>query len=172
LRPAVWTRVRLQPMTPNLWAAVDGYICDHLVASEPALDAALAASAAAGLPAISVTPNQGKLLALLVQLCSARAILEIGTLGGYSTIWMARAMGPGGRVVTVEADARCVDVARANLVSAGLSDVVEVRLGAALETLPEIAGDGSGPFDFVFIDADKANNSEYFDGFAIGVVRS
>ena len=155
-------RMRLAAMTPDLWAAVDGYICDHLVSPEPALDAALADSAAAGLPPINVTPNQGKLLALLVQLCSARAILEIGTLGGYSTIWMARAMAPGGRLVTLEVDPRCVDVARANLTRAGLSDVVEVRLGAALETLPELAGDGAGLFDFVFIDADKANNGEYF----------
>jgi len=154
--------MRLAAMTPDLWAAVDGYICDLLVAPEPALDAALADSTAAGLPPISVTPNQGKLLALLVQLCSARAILEIGTLGGYSTIWMARAMGPGGRLVTLEADPRCVDVARANITRAGLSDVVELRLGAALESLAELAGDEAGPFDFVFIDADKANNGEYF----------
>jgi len=154
--------MKLVAMTPDLWTAVDGYICDHLVTPEPALDVALADSAAAGLPPISVTPNQGKLLALLVQLCSARAILEIGTLGGYSTIWMARAMGPGGRLVTLEADPRCVDVARANITRAGLSHVVEVRHGAALESLAELAGDGAALFDFVFIDADKANNGEYF----------
>ncbi|MGI8777666.1 MAG: O-methyltransferase [Acidimicrobiales bacterium] len=112
--------------------------------------------------AISVTPNQGRLLALFVQLCSARNILEIGTLGGYSTIWMARAMGLGGRLVTLEADPRCVDIARANIARAGISGVVEVRLGTALDILPELAAEGVGPFDFVFIDADKANNPEYF----------
>ncbi len=147
---------------PYLWTAVDGYICDLLVPPDPALDAALADSAAAGLPAISVTPNQGRLLALLVQLCSARTILEIGTLGGYSAIWMARAMGPGGRLVTLEADPRHADVARVNIARAGLSEVVEVRLGAALDTLPGLADEGAGPFDLFFIDADKANNPEYF----------
>ncbi len=149
-------------MTPDLWTAVDGYICDLLVPPDPALDAALGDSAAAGLPAISVAPNQGKLLALLVQLGSARSILEIGTLGGYSTIWLARAMGAGGRLVTLEADPRHAEVARANLARAGLSEVVEVRVGAALDTLPQLAAEGMGPFDLVFIDADKANNAEYF----------
>jgi len=149
-------------MTSHLWTAVDDYICDLLVPPDWALDAALADSAAAGLPAISVTPNQGRLLALLVQLCSARTILEVGTLGGYSTIWMGRALGPGGRLVTLEADPRCVDVARANIARAGISGVVEVRLGAALDVLPGLAAEGAGSFDFVFIDADKANNPEYF----------
>ena len=149
-------------MTQELWTAVDGYICDLLVPPDPALDAALADSAAAGLPAISVTPNQGKLLALMVQLRSARTILEIGTLGGYSTIWLGRAMGAGGRLITLEADPRHAEVARANIARAGLSDVVEVRLGAALDTLPRLAAEGAGPFDLSFIDADKPNNAEYF----------
>ncbi|MCA1703136.1 MAG: O-methyltransferase, partial [Actinobacteria bacterium] len=149
-------------MTPQLWTAVDGYICDLLVPPDPALDAGLADSAAAGLPPISVTPNQGKLLALLVQLCSARTILEIGTLGGYSAMWLAKAMGPDGHLVTLEADPRYADVARANIARAGLSEIVEVRVGAALDTLPALAADGVGPFDFAFIDADKANNAEYF----------
>ncbi len=155
-------------MNPEQWTDVDTYICDLLVPSDPVLDDALADSATAGLPAISVTPAQGKLLALLVQLCSARTILEVGTLGGYSTIWLARAMlaqgrAAGGRLVTLESDPRHAEVARANLARAGLSDVVDVRLGAALDTLPELAAEGVGPFDLSFIDADKANNAAYFN---------
>ncbi|MBW3614700.1 MAG: O-methyltransferase [Actinobacteria bacterium] len=149
-------------MESDLWTAVDAYICNLLVPPNPGLDAALANAAAARLPAISVAPNQGKLLALLVQLRSARTVLEIGALAGYSTIWMARAMAPGGRLVTLEADRRHADVALANIARAGLSDVVEVRLGAALDTLPMLAAEGAGPFDLAFIDADKANNAEYF----------
>ncbi len=149
-------------MTPQLWTAVDRYICDLLVPPDLALNAGLTDSAAAGLPPISITPNQGKLLALLVQLCSARTILEIGTLGGYSAIWLAKAMGPGGHLVTLEADPRHADVAKANIARAGLSQIVEVRVGAALDTLPALAADGVGPFDFAFIDADKAKNAEYF----------
>jgi predicted O-methyltransferase YrrM len=149
-------------MTSQLWSAVDDYICDLLVPPDPALDAALADSAAAGLPAITVTPNQGMLLALLVQLRSARTVLEVGTLGGYSTIWLARAMGPEGRLITLEVDPRHADVARRNIARAGLSDVVDVRLGAALDTLPQLAAEGEGPFDLAFIDADKPNNAEYF----------
>jgi len=148
--------------TSALWTAVDGYICDHLVASDPVLDAALADSAAAGLPAIGVSPAQGRLLALLAQMCSARTILEVGTLGGYSTIWLARALSPGGRLITLEVDPRHADVARANLGRAGLSDVVDVWQGAALDSLPRLAGEGLGPFDLVFIDADKPNNPGYF----------
>ncbi len=149
-------------MTEEQWAAVDRYLADLLVPSDPALDAALAASAAAGLPPIHVAPNQGKLLALLVQLQSARSVLEIGTLGGYSTIWMARALPAGGRLVTLEADPKHAEVARENIRRAGLADVVELRLGPALETLPQLAAQGAGPFDFVFIDADKPSNPEYF----------
>jgi len=150
-------------VNPEQWTDVDAYICDLLLPSDPALDDALADSAAAGLPAISVTPAQGKLLALLVQLCSARTILEVGTLGGYSTIWLARGMAAGGRLVTLESDPRHAEVARANLARAGLSDAVDVRLGAALDSLPRLAAESVGAFDLTFIDADKANNPEYFD---------
>ena len=149
-------------MAEERWAAVDRYLTDLLVPSDPALDAALAASAAAGLPAIQVAPNQGKLLALLVQLGSAHRVLEIGTLGGYSTIWMARALPADGRLITLEADPKHAEVAGENIGRAGLADVVELRLGPALETLPQLAAQGVDPFDFVFIDADKPNNPEYF----------
>jgi len=145
------------------WTAVDRYITDLLVPADPALDAALAASAAGGLPAINVAPNQGKFLALLAQLQKARSILEIGTLGGYSTIWLARALPAGGRLVTLEADPAHAKVARANIENAGLAGVVDLRLGPALETLPQIAAEGLGPFDFIFIDADKPAYPEYFE---------
>ena len=144
-------------MTPELWAAVDRYITGELLPPDPALDAALKASAEAGLPAINVAPNQGKLLMLLAQLQGAKAILEIGTLGGYSTIWLARGLAPGGRLVTLESNPRHAQVARSNLSHAGLD--VEVIVGPALESLPRL----KGPFDLFFIDADKANNVEYFD---------
>lgn len=149
-------------MTEERWAAVDGYLNDLLVPPDPALDAALAASAEAGLPPISVTPNQGKLLALLVQIRAARSVLEIGTLGGYSTIWMARALPADGRLITLESDPKHADVARGNIGRAGLDHVVELRLGPALETLPQLAAEAAGPFDFVFVDADKQSNPEYF----------
>ena len=145
------------------WTAVDRYITDLLVPADPALDAALAASAAGGLPAINVAPNQGKFLALLAQLQKARSILEIGTLGGYSTIWLARALPAEGRLVTLEADPAHAKVARANIENAGLASVVDLRLGPALETLPQIAAEGLGPFDFIFIDADKPAYPEYFE---------
>ncbi|OLB76001.1 MAG: methyltransferase [Actinobacteria bacterium 13_2_20CM_2_71_6] len=141
------------------WTAVDTYFTELLVPPDPALEAALAASAAAGLPPMQVSPSQGKLLMLLARLHGARRILEIGTLGGYSTIWLARALPEGGRVVTLEADPRYAEVARANVARAGLSDVVEVRVGPALATLAGL----DGPFDFVFIDADKANNPPYLE---------
>ena len=149
-------------MDLELWTAVDRYACDLLVPTDPVLDAALADSAAAGLPAIGVTPNQGMLLSLLVQLSSARALLEVGTLGGYSAIWLARGMGPGGRLVTLEVEPLHAEVATRNIARAGLSEVVDIRLGAALDTLPRLVAEGAGPFDFVFIDADKADNAEYF----------
>jgi predicted O-methyltransferase YrrM len=150
-------------MTQELWTAVDRYITDALVPPDPVLDAALQASAAAGLPAIHVAPNQGKLLGLLAQIQGARRILEIGTLGGYSTIWLARALPAGGRLVTLEVDAKHARVAQENISRAGLADVVEVRLGPALETLPQLKSEALDPFDFVFIDADKQNIPEYFD---------
>jgi predicted O-methyltransferase YrrM len=150
-------------MTDEQWSEVDRYFADLLVSPDAALDAALAASAAAGLPAINVSPTQGKLLHLLARAIGARNILEIGTLGGYSTIWLARALPKGGRVISLEADARHAEIARANFTRAGLDDVVEVRLGMALDTLPALAAEGHEPFDLVFVDADKPNNAAYFD---------
>jgi predicted O-methyltransferase YrrM len=149
-------------MTQEHWSAVDRYINDLFIAADPALDAALEASVAAGLPAINVAPNQGKLLHLLARIQGARNILEIGTLGGYSTIWLARALPSGGRLITLEADPKHAEIARANIARAGLNDVIDLRLGLALDTLPQLAADGRGPFDLIFIDADKPNNPEYF----------
>jgi predicted O-methyltransferase YrrM len=148
-------------MTPSDWTAVDRYLTDLLVGSDPALEAALEANAAAGLPPYDVSPNQGKLLHVLARAHGARRILEIGTLGGYSTIWLARALPPDGRLITLEVDPGYAEVARANLARAGLSEVAEVRVGPALETLPQIAAGGDAPFDVIFIDADKANNEQY-----------
>jgi predicted O-methyltransferase YrrM len=149
-------------MTQDQWTAVDSYITDLFVPPDPALDAALRATADAGMPAISVAPNQGKLLHILALTLGAQAILEIGTLGGYSTIWMARALPAGGRLITLEADPKHAEVARANIARAGLADTVEVRLGPALDTLPRLVDEGRGPFDMVFIDADKSNTAAYF----------
>src|SRR4051812_47994888 len=145
-----------------LWTNVDRYITDLLVRPDAALDAALQASKAAGLPDISVTPNQGKLLMLLAQIQGAKLILEIGTLGGYSTIWLARALPPKGSLITLESDAKHADVARANVARAGLAAQVEVRMGLALDTLPLLESEGRGPFDLIFIDADKPNIPNYF----------
>ncbi len=150
-------------MSQELWTEVDNYICDLLVPSDPALVAALKASEAAGLPAIQVSPTQGKFLNLLVRLMQATRILELGTLGGYSTIWMARALTTKGRLMTVDANAKHIEVARTNIAFAGLSDRVEFRIGAALDVLPELAREGQGPFDLIFIDANKSNMPEYFD---------
>ena len=133
-------------MTQELWTAVDQYINGLLVPSDPVLDAALETSRAARLPHIQVSPPQGKLLHLLVRLQGARNILEIGTLGGYSAIWMARALPSGGRLLTLEADAKHADVARASFARAGLTDVIELHLGPALDTLPQLAAEGRGPF--------------------------
>jgi len=146
----------------NTWTTVDDCINQKLIPSDPILDAALTASADAGLPQIAVTPSQGKLLHLLAHSISAKNILEIGTLGAYSTIWLARALPAEGRLVTLEADPKHAEVARANIANAGLEDKVELREGPALETLPELAAEGLPPFDFVFIDADKENNAGYF----------
>jgi len=148
-------------MTQERWTAVDSYITGLLHAPDPALDAALADSEAAGLPSIAVTPPQGKLLTLLALGVKARNILEIGTLGGYSTICLARALSPGGRLITLEYEPKHAAVARANIARAGLADAVEVRVGRALDTLPELAAEGRGPFDMIFIDADKPGYSEY-----------
>ena len=145
------------------WSKVDRYLDALFVGDDPALDAALEASKEAGLPAIAVAPTQGKLLYLLARLQGARRILEIGTLGGYSTIWLARALPPEGRLITLESLPRHAEVARANIARAKLAAKVEVRVGQALATLPLLAAEKAGPFDVVFIDADKPNNPAYLE---------
>jgi predicted O-methyltransferase YrrM len=144
------------------WTAVDNYINNLLVPTDPVLEAALQASVTAGLPAISVSPSQGKLLQLLARIQQAQSILEIGTLGGYSTLWLARALPAGGRLVTLELDPKHAEVARANFARANLSSVIELRLGSALDTLPQLVAEGRGPFDLIFIDADKPGYPDYF----------
>jgi len=150
-------------MGADTWSAVDRYVTDLLVPPDPALDAALEATEAAGIPQMQVSPSEGKLLHLLARLVGARAILEIGTLAGYSAIWLARALPDGGRLVTLEAEPAHAEVARANIERAGLAGVVDLRVGRALDTLPRLAEEGAGPFDMVFIDADKASNVAYLD---------
>ena len=149
-------------MTQPTWTAVDTYFNELLIGPDSALDSAIQASSAAGLPAYAVSPTQGKLLFLLAQMQGARNILELGTLGGYSTIWLARALPPAGQLVTLEASPKHAEVARANIASAGLADRVEIRVGSALDTLPRLAAEGRAPFDLIFIDADKENNPPYF----------
>jgi predicted O-methyltransferase YrrM len=144
------------------WSQIDAYLVSSLLPADAVLGETLRANAKAGLPAIDVSPNQGRLLQLIAQIQGARSILEIGTLGGYSTIWLARALPPGGRLITLESNPKHAEVARDNLARAGFADVVEVRVGAALDSLPRLAEEGRPPFDFVFIDADKANNPSYF----------
>lgn len=146
---------------PALWKEVDEYIIGQLIPADPVLEEAQAANAAAGLPTIDVAPNQGKLLHLLAKIAGAKKILEIGTLGGYSTTWLARALPEDGRLITLEFDAKHADVARKNIARAGLDGVVRVRLGAALDTLPLLVKEGEGPFDLIFIDADKRNIPNY-----------
>jgi predicted O-methyltransferase YrrM len=152
------------------WTVVDKYINDSLALSDPALDAALAANVAADLPLIDVSPSQGRLLQLLAQLQGARRILEIGTLGGYSTICLARALPEGGRLVTLEVNAKHAEVARANIARAGFAEVVEIRVGPALETLARMQEEGAEPFDMIFIDADKPNSPAYL-GWALKLSR-
>ncbi|MDQ0403520.1 MULTISPECIES: O-methyltransferase [unclassified Streptomyces] len=147
----------------QLWEDVDAYFISHLTPDDPALEAALRESEAARLPPVNVTATQGKLLQLLAQLQGARTILEIGTLGGYSTIWMARALPADGRLVTLEYSARHAEVATRNLARAGLDALVDVRVGPALESLPKLADENPAPFDLVFIDADKGNNPHYLE---------
>ena len=149
-------------MNPEQWTAVDQYITDALVPVDPVLEAALQASADAGLPAINVSPAQGKFLHLLTRIHGARLVLEIGTLGGYSTLWLARALQPGGRVVTLELDPKHVAVARKNFAQAGLADTIELREGKAIDSLAQLAAENDGPFDLIFIDADKVSIPEYF----------
>ena len=155
----------MAPENPQqrLWTAVDRYFCEKLALNDAALDATLAANAAADLPAIDVAPNQGKLLQLLSKLVGARKILEIGTLGGYSTIFLARALPTDGRVITLECNAKHADAAHENIRRAGLLNRVEIRVGPALDNLPKIAAEGLAPFDLIFIDADKTNNPAYFE---------
>jgi predicted O-methyltransferase YrrM len=149
-------------MDRALWTRVDDYLSRTLVPDDAVLAAALADSDAAGLPAIQVTPNQGRFLQLLARALGAGAILELGTLGGYSTLWLARGLAPGGRLVTLEAEPRHAAVARASFARAGLSDVISIRVGHALDTLPKLVAEGAGPFDLVFIDADKPSLPDYF----------
>jgi len=150
-------------MPQEIWTDVDNYLTGKLVEADPVLDAALAANAAAELPAIDVTPTQGKWLHMLARMIGARRILEIGTLGGYSTIWMARALPAGGRLISLEFEPKHAEVARANIARAGLSDVVEIRVGAALDSLAKIEAEGAEAFDLIFVDADKENNAAYLE---------
>lgn len=145
----------------KLWTDVDRFITDRLVPEAVELDAVLQANAAAGLPAIDISPAQGKWLYVLARAVAPRRILEIGTLGAYSTIWLARALPPSGRMITLEYDPKHAEVARANLARAGLAAAVEVRVGKALDSLPRLEKEGCAPFDFIFIDADKHNYPEY-----------
>lgn len=148
-------------MTQEHWTAVDHYITDLFVPPDLVLDAALQAAADAGLPPHNVSPNQGKLLLLLAQIQKARTILEIGTLGGYSTIWLGRSLPVDGYLISLEANPKHAEVARSNIAHAGLSDIIDIRLGQALDTLPQIAAQGR-VFDLIFIDADKPSNPDYF----------
>jgi len=152
----------MNAMNQEQWTAVDRYITETVVPSDAVLDAAIEASAKAELPAIAVTPNQGKLLQIFARLVQARRVLEIGTLGGYSTIWLARALPEGGRVISLELNPKHAQVARDNIERAGLSKRVEIRLGRALDTLPKLAAEAKDPFDLIFIDADKASIPQYF----------
>ena len=149
-------------MNQETWTAVDHYLTGLLEPSDSVLEAALNASTAAGLPPINVSPVQGRLLQLLARIQGARNILEIGTLGGYSTIWLARALPAGGTLITLEFDPKHAEIARANFGRAGLAGVVELRVGLALDILPKLAAEGRGPFDFIFIDADKQSTADYF----------
>ncbi len=154
----IWERTQ-----DETWDAVDAFISDQFLKDDPALTAALAASEAAGMPPIQVAPLQGKLLMMLSRAMGARKILEIGTLGGYSTIWLARGLAEGGRLITLDHHAAYAEIARDNIANAGLTDKVEIRVGKALDTLPKLQAEGAGPFDLVFIDADKPNTPDYFD---------
>ncbi|MDC2864603.1 O-methyltransferase [Bacillus sp. BP-3] len=143
------------------WIEVDAYITKQLLPSDEILENVLEENSKAGLPAIDVAPNQAKFLHLLALIKGAKRILEIGTLGGYSTIWLARALPADGRLITLELEGHHAEIAKSNVASAGLSDLVEVRIGPALESLAKLNDEGVGPFDFIFIDADKQNNSKY-----------
>jgi predicted O-methyltransferase YrrM len=150
-------------MTQEKWTAVENYICEKMVPYDSVLDAALKSSDEAALPSINVSPNFGKLLNLLAKSINARNILEVGTLGAYSTIWMARALPPDGHLISLEYDPKHAEVARKNIERAGLSKTIEIRIGKAIDSLPKIAAEKRAPFDLIFIDADKQSNAEYFE---------
>lgn len=150
-------------MSDPRWAAVDDYIAGHLLGDDPVQAATLAANAAGGLPGIDVSATQGKMLHLFARMAGAKRILEVGTLGGYSTIWLARALPDGGKLVTLELEPHHADVARANIARAGLADRVDIRVGAAIESLGAMIAAGEQPFDLVFIDADKPGNVAYLN---------
>ena len=150
-------------MDQGTWTKVDGYLAGLLAPSDPVLESTQTTTAAAGMPAISVSAVQGKMLQVLAMSIRARSILEIGTLGGYSTIWLARGMAAGGRIITLEKERRHAEVAKANIARAGFSNVVDLRVGDALDTLPKLDTEGRGPFDLIFIDADKPNIPSYFE---------
>jgi len=147
----------------DLWTSVDEYVCDQLIPANPAIESALEASAAAGLPEIQVSPAMGRLLQLYVRMLQARRVLELGTLGGYSTIWLAGGLPPGGRIISIESETHHAEVARINLARAGYADQVEVRTGEALTLLPELLEENRQPFDLIFIDADKENYAPYLE---------
>ncbi len=149
-------------MPDEVWTRVDQLFDTTLIGHDPVLEAAIQDGVSAGLPQIQVAPNQGKLLHLLARAINARSILEVGTLGGYSTIWLARALPDGGHVTTLEVDPRHAEVAAANIARAGLRDLVDVRVGRALDSLEQLEREGASPFDFVFIDADKPSTADYF----------
>lgn len=149
-------------MVQEQWAAVDEYVSGLLAPHDQALGAALSAAQEAGLPPIQVSPPQGKLLSLLAKTVGARRVLEFGTLAGYSTIWLGRALPAGGRLITLEAEPAYAEVARKSIARAGLDDVVDLRVGPALDALPALAAEGAGPFDLTFIDADKVHSPDYF----------
>lgn len=150
-------------MDQNRWTAVDRYLADTLIAPDHGTDEALEANACAGLPAIDVSPNQGKLLHLLARIQGAKRILEIGTLGGYSTIWLARALPTEGQLITLELEQKHATVARSNLERAGVSSLVDIRVGPALDSLAALYAEQPAPFDLIFLDADKPNNPHYLD---------
>ncbi|WP_263355759.1 O-methyltransferase [Acidicapsa ligni] len=150
-------------MSRTKWAEVDSYLTDKLISPDPVLKATLAANATAGLPSIDVSPTQGKFLHMLATIQGAKRILEIGTLGGYSTTWLARALPPEGRLISLEFAAKHATVARENIAHAGLSEIVEIRIGPAAESLAQLHAEGTAPFDLIFIDADKPNNHTYLE---------
>ncbi len=151
------------PQPQDLWAAVDDYATGHLIGRDPALDGVLAASENAGLSGGPISAGQGRMLELLVRISGSRRVLEIGTLGGYSTIWLARGLPADGHLITLELDAHAATVARSNIASVGLEDRIEVRVGAALQSMQELVTESGEPFDLIFIDADKQNNPGYLE---------